>query len=127
VFGSSDSVSHIGEFEVGYTSESEGGLQASILPVTLNYRASFAGGQKVGYYAGAGAGMARTKVSGLGVSENDWSFAMQGFAGVSLKTSENASLDFGLRYIWLDDAKLLGQSIELGDDLAIEAGFHIRF
>ncbi|HUG09598.1 MAG TPA: outer membrane beta-barrel protein [Opitutaceae bacterium] len=127
VFSSSDSISHILEFEVGYTSDSEGGVDGSILPVTLNYRADFARGQKVGYYVGGGAGMARTKVSGFGISENDWSFAMQGFAGVSMRVSERSSINLGARYIWLDDITLLGESISLGDDLAIEAGFQIRF
>jgi len=42
-FNSTDSLAHIGEFEIGYTSDSEGGAKASLLPLTLNYRAQFNG------------------------------------------------------------------------------------
>lgn len=127
VFNSSNSINSIGEFEIGYTSDSEGGAKASILPLTLNYRAEFRSGQMLDYYLGAGAGMARTRVSGFGVSDSDSSFVAQAFAGASFRMTDNTSFDVGLRYIWLDDVKLAGQSIELGDDLAIEAGMHFRF
>lgn len=133
-FSSAGSLSHIGEFEIGYTSDSAGGAKASILPVTLNYRAQFAGTGKIGGYAGFGAGFARTSVSvpGSGVpriSDNGTSLALQGFAGVSFQLSPAASLDLGARYIWIDDVKLqvFGVKAEVGDDLALECGFHVRF
>jgi opacity protein-like surface antigen len=133
-FNSTNSLAHLGEFEIGYTSDSEGGAKASLLPLTLNYRAQFTGTGKVGGYAGFGAGLARTRVSvpGSGVptiSDSGTSFAAQGFAGVSFRLSPAASLDLGARYIWIDDVKLQawGVKAEVGDDLAIEAGLHLRF
>ena len=126
-FSSNATLSHNGEFEIGYTSDSEGGAKASILPLTANYRAQFAGNDKFGGYVGLGAGLARTKISGFGLSDNDWSLALQGFAGVSLKISPTASLDLGARYIWVNDVKLLGVNLDVGDDLALEVGFHVKF
>jgi len=133
-FSSNATLSHNGEFEIGYTSDSEGGAKASILPLTLNYRAQFAGTGKIGGYAGFGAGFARTSVSVPGsglprISANGTSFAAQGFAGVSFQLSPTASLDFGARYIWIDDVKLQlwGVKAEVGDDLALECSLHLRF
>jgi opacity protein-like surface antigen len=133
-FNSTNSLAHIGEFEIGYTSDSESGAEASLLPLTLNYRAQFTGTGQIGGYAGFGAGLARTRVSvpGSGVptiSDSGTSFAAQGFAGVSFRLSPTASLDLGARYLWIDDVKLQawGVKAEVGDDLAIEAGLHLRF
>jgi hypothetical protein len=86
-FSSTDSLAHIGELEIGYTSDSEGGAKASLLPLTLNYRAQFTGTGKIGGYAGLGTGLVRTRVSvpGSGVptiSDSGTSLAAQGFAGV---------------------------------------------
>jgi hypothetical protein len=82
-FSSTDSLAHIGELEIG----SEGGAKASLLPLTLNYRAQFTGTGKIGGYAGLGTGLVRTRVSvpGSGVptiSDSGTSLAAQGFAGV---------------------------------------------
>lgn len=133
-FSSTSSLAHIGEFEIGYTSDSEGGAKASIVPFTLNYRAQFAGTGKIGGYAGFGAGFARTSVSVPGsglprISDHDTSLALQGFAGVSFQVSPTTSLNLGARYIWIDDVKLQawGVKAEVGDDLALECGFHVRF
>ncbi len=120
-------VTHIAELEIGYTSDSEGGASASILPVTVNYRAQFPGNNVFGGYVGGGLGTARSRVSGYGLSDSNWSFAYQLFAGVSFKLSPSASFNVGARYIWIDDVKLLGMKIDVGDDTAIEAGFHFRF
>lgn len=131
-FSSTNSVTHIGEFEIGYTSQTDGGVRGEFMPVTANYRAQFAGTGKVSYYAGLGAGFARTsvRIPGSGVryiSDSGTSFAAQAFAGVSFLLSDTASLDLGARYIWLDNVNLLGANIHLGDDTSIEAGMHFKF
>lgn len=133
-FNSTDSLAHIGEIEIGYTSDSEGGAEASLLPLTLNYRAQFAGTGRIGGYAGFGAGMARTRVSvpGSGVpriSDSGTSFAAQGFAGVSFRVSPTASLDLGLHApgLQLDVVDPDVAGAEVGDDLAIEAALHLKF
>jgi opacity protein-like surface antigen len=127
-FSANQSIAHIGEFEIGYTSQSESGITADFMPVTLNYRAEFANAGKFGTYAGVGAGMAMTKVKApYGISADNWSFAAQGFAGVSYKVSDKARLNLGARYVWIDDVRLLGSKVEVGDDVALEIGFGFKF
>jgi opacity protein-like surface antigen len=138
-FRSNTSLAHIGEFEVGYTSQNEGGIKASFMPVTVNYRAQFAGSGPFGGYVGVGAGMALTKVSffiehlamtksyGYEVSEQNWSFTTQVFAGATYKFAPTSYLTLGARYIWIDDVKLFGTRADVGDDTVLEAGLHFRF
>jgi opacity protein-like surface antigen len=120
-------VTHLAKIEIGHTSDSEGGAHGSIPPVTLSYRAQFPGNNLFGGYVGGGFGTARTYVSGYGLSDSNWSFCYQLFAGVSFQISPSASFDIGARYIRIDDVKLLGTKIDMGDDTALEAGFHVRF
>ena len=126
-FTKDDSIAHIGEVELGYTTDSEGGATASIMPVTVNYRAQIAGNGTFGGYLGAGAGMAESRFSGLGLSDSNWSFAWQAFAGISYKISDAAWFDLGARYIKVSDVKLFGVNFKVGDDTAIEGGFHFKF
>ncbi len=132
-FSSTNSLAQIGEFEIGYTSQTNGSAKGDFMPVTVNYRAQFARDGKIGGYVGFGAGFARTSVtvpanvSINGLSDSGTSFAAQGFAGVSFKLSDTASFNLGARYIWLDNVKLFGTSVHLGDDTSIEAGLHFKF
>lgn len=77
-----EQASHQLELEVGYTQAKEAGLDADLLPVTLNYRLQAAGRGKFGYYAGLGAGFARTAIDGVSifgpVRLRNTSFAAQG-------------------------------------------------
>jgi hypothetical protein len=78
-FGTNQSLTQIGEFEIGFTSQSESGITADFMPITLNYRVESAATGKFGTYAGVGAGMAMTKVKApYGISADNWSFAAQG-------------------------------------------------
>ena len=113
--------------ELGYTKHKEFGVKSEIMPLTVNYRFESTAANKLGYYFGAGAGVAFTDVSGFGVSDDDTSFAAQAFAGLSYHATSDVSLHLGLKYIWIDDVKLLGTSFEVGDDLAITAGLSIKF
>ena len=127
VFNTTGSVSHIAEIEIGYNSDSESGIHGTIMPVTVNYRALIGGSRSMDYYLGGGLGEARVHVSGYGLSDSDWAFAAQAFGGVSFRISDTASLEVGLRYIWIDDVEMLGTSVEMGDDLAVEGGLTFRF
>lgn len=126
-FSENDSISHQGEFEIGYTQDSDAGIKADILPLMLNYRAEFKNQQGWTPYVGVGAGMARASLKAWFGSQDDWTFALQGFAGVGYKASANATLTLGVRYLWIDDVKLFGTAVEVGDDLAIEAGVSFKF
>lgn len=123
--------SHQLELEVGYTDEKDSGLKADLLPVTLNYRLQTAGSGKLGYYFGAGAGIARASIDGVSlfgpVRLRDTSFAAQAFAGVTYQVGPSTALSLGAKYIWVDDMTFVGSTVEVGDDVAIQAGFTFRF
>lgn len=123
--------SHQLELEAGYTNEKEGGLKADLLPVTLNYRLQMAGTGKWGYYVGAGAGFARATIDGVSifgpVRLRDNSFAAQGFAGVTYQAGPSTTLTLGAKYIWVNDMNFAGSTVEIGDDVALQAGFSFRF
>ena len=122
-----DGLTHSIEGEIGYIGESEGGLSLDLVPVMGNYRiTSQPAANNFSFYAGAGLGVSRLKLSGW-VEDDDWSFTAQAFAGVEYKVTPALSLNLGARYIWLDDVSLGGVSIDLGDDVAIEAGIRFRF
>lgn len=124
--GASQRLSHQVELEVGYSETKESGLKGTFVPVTLNYRVVAPGPGNWSYYAGGGAGFARTRVSGL-VSLSDESFAVQGFVGAGYRLTDAATLNLGLRYIWIDDIQFAGESVEVGDDVAISVGLSFRF
>jgi hypothetical protein len=131
-FKTDDSLSHQVELEVGYTSDSEAGAKGSFTPVTINYRAESVAANKLGYYFGAGAGFARTKVRvpGSGVMwirDDGTSFSAQAFVGLTYQASPSASLHLGAKYIWIDDVDLFGTNIDVGDDVVLSAGVSFRF
>jgi opacity protein-like surface antigen len=131
-FASNDSLVHHVELELGYTSQKEAGAKGSFLPVTVNYRAESIAANKLGFYYGVGGGFARTKVSlpGSGVptiSDSGTSFAAQAFVGLSYQVSANGTFHLGAKYIWIDDVELLGIDAEVGDDIALSAGFSVKF
>ena len=118
--------------EVGYTQDHASGAKSSLLPVTLNYRFETApGAGPFGYYAGVGAGVAHTRLEGVSINGpvtlSDDSFAAQAFAGVTYRITPAATLSLGAKYIWVDDVKLAGTKLDVGDDVALQAGFSFRF
>lgn len=126
-FSSDDSLVHHVELELGYTNEKESGVKGSILPLTVNYRAESIAANKLGFYFGVGAGLARTKVSGFGLSDSGTSFAAQALVGLSYQVSANGALHLGVKYIWIDEVELLGIGTDVGDDVALSAGFSVKF
>jgi opacity protein-like surface antigen len=98
----------------------------------VNYRAETTRAGKLGYYFGAGLGLARTSFSmpGSGVSmisDSASGFALQGFAGVSYQLSTTGTLHLGAKYLWIDDVDMFGSSFEVGDDVALTAGVSFKF
>ncbi|HEY0864201.1 MAG TPA: outer membrane beta-barrel protein [Lacunisphaera sp.] len=130
-FKAQEALSHQIELEIGYSQADEAGLSADILPVTLNYRLQAAGTGGFGYYAGLGAGFARTSIDGASifgpVRLRDTSFAAQAFAGVTYQVGPSTTLSLGAKYIWIDDANFAGSTVEVGDDVALQAGFSFKF
>lgn len=128
VFKTVDKISHTGEIEIGLTSHSEEGVDFDALPVMANYRMEIATVSKYGGYVGAGLGTSRIKIGGYGVSASDWAFTAQAFAGFTYAMSDKSSFTIGARYINIGDVEFFGEDLgEVGDDIAIEAGFHFRF
>lgn len=123
--------SHQLEVEVGYTDDHAGNFKADLLPVTLNYRLEIAGAGKLGYYFGAGAGFARASIDGVSINGpvrlRDDSFAAQAFVGLTYQVGPSTSLNLGAKYIWVDDMTFAGSSVEIGDDVALQAGFTFKF
>lgn len=125
-------LSHQLEIEVGYSKSTDSGVNFKIMPLTLNYRAEFLGGNKLGYYLGGGVGMCRSSIgfSGSGVpwiSDSDTSLALQAFTGINYRVSPTTTLQLGLKYLWIGEATLVGIKDDVGDDLAIMAGVSFRF
>jgi opacity protein-like surface antigen len=123
--------SHQLELEIGYTDDRDAGLKADLLPVTLNYRLAVAGANKLGYVFGVGAGFARASIDGASivgpVTLHDTAFAAQTFAGVTYQVGPSTALNLGVKYLWVDDMKFAGTSVEVDDDVAIQAGFSFKF
>lgn len=113
--------------ELGFSGQKDSGLKGDFYPLTANYRFESTAANKLGYYFGAGAGVAFTHVSGFGASDNGSSFAAQAFTGLSYQATASVKLHLGLKYIWIDDVKLFGTKVGVGDDLAITAGLSAKF
>ncbi len=130
-FKATERASHQLELEIGYSVAKEFGLKADLLPVTLNYRLQIPGSGKLGYFVGAGAGFSRTTIDGVSiigpVRLRDTTLALQGFAGLTYQAGPSTTLNLGAKYIWIDDANFAGTSVEVGDDVALQAGFSFRF
>ena len=125
------SSSHQLEVEVGYTETREAGGDASLLPLTLNYRFEAETAGAWGYYAGLGAGFARTAVDGVStggsVRLRDESFAAQVFAGVEYRLTPLVAITAGLRYLWIDEVTLASTRFKIGDDVAASLGLRFKF
>lgn len=124
-------ISHQLDFEAGFTDTNEDGVKGDIVPLMLNYRLVKDGGPLWGYYFGAGAGIARTRIDGVStggpIRLHDESLALQALAGITYRLGETAELVLGARYIWIDDVTFVGQSFEIGDDVAVSLGLNFKF
>lgn len=130
-FKANETYAHELGAEVGYARATEAGGKATLTPVTFNYRLSSVTTGNFGYYFGVGAGFARVRADGVStggpVTLRDTSFAAQGFTGLTWQASDTVALNVGAKYIWIDDVRLAGTSVEIGDDIALSAGISIKF
>lgn len=126
-FKSASTTAHIAEIEIGHTSDSDFGIDLKITPVMANYRAEIPTSENFGVYFGLGLGVANVRVKGWGVSASDQAFTYQGFAGITYKVSQNAKLTCGARYMQIEDVRMFGSSVEVGNDTALELGLSVKF
>lgn len=118
---------HSVEGEVGIGSTTDSGLRLNFVPVMANYRLTGATGQPgLSYYAGAGAGMSRQKLTGW-VEDDAWAFAAQAFGGVELALTPTTSATIGARYLWLNNYTIANVRMASDDDVVVELGFRVRF
>lgn len=119
--------SHNLEVEILYFSEEEYDIDATFVPLMLNYR--FKGtSNSITYSAGAGAGLSYVDIdaSYFG-SDSDTAITLQAFASVGYAVSEAVEIFGGLRYLWIDGVDVFGASTDSADDVAIEGGVRFRF
>jgi opacity protein-like surface antigen len=100
-------------------------IDLDIVPITLNYKYEYMFNERFGLYVGLGAGASNVDVAAGLVSDDDWVFTAQGFAGLVYNVSENFEIYAGGRYIWVDDISLFGANFDNFDDVG--AGLGIRF
>lgn len=123
--------SHQLELEVGYTDTKDGGIKSDLVPLMLNYRLAANVNGPWGYTLGGGAGITRARIDGVSIygpiKLRDEAFSAQAFAGVTYATTDKVTFSLGAKYLWIDDVTFVGQSFEVGDDVAITAGISFKF
>ena len=119
-------LTHSVEAEIGYASDKDMGLKIEIVPVLANYRFSGAIGSSAHrFYAGAGAGFSRQKLTGF-VEDDAWAFAAQAFGGVETSVTPRTSFTLGARYLWVNKYTIANVGIGSSDDVSIEFGIRFR-
>lgn len=115
------------------------GYELDILPVTFNVKLERPIASNLKAYFGAGLGSANADLSinarrnnrSEGISDDDWVFTAQAFAGLNCNITRNFEIYGGARWIYFDDAKisLRGNSstLELEDDFLFELGARYHF
>jgi hypothetical protein len=102
-------------------------IDIDIVPITLNYKYEYMFNERFGLYAGLGAGSSLVDISAGFVSDDDWVFTAQAFAGLVYNVSENFEIYSGVRYLWMDDVSLFGANIDDLDDFGVGAGIRFNF
>ncbi len=111
------------------------GYDLDIMPITLNVKLERQLTGNLNAYFGAGLGMALVDLSvdlyDENLSDDDWVFTGQVFAGMNYNFSENFEVYGGARWIYFDDADLsdegMGGTLELDDDFLLELGARFNF
>ena len=111
--------------------------EMDIVPVTLNYKYEYAITPCIGWYIGAGAGIAfvdaEVRVAGGGgtlADDSDEVFYAQAFTGITWNVTENFEVFGGARYYYLDSIDVGDDQIDTGgeqDDWIVEAGVRFNF
>lgn len=102
-------------------------IDLDIVPITLDYKYEYMFNESFGLYAGVGAGASLVDISAGFVSDDDWVFTAQAFAGLVYNVSPSFEIYAGARYIWMDDVSLFGASIDDLDDVGVGAGLRFNF
>ncbi len=111
------------------------GYDLDIMPITLNAKLERQLSGNLNAYFGAGIGLALVDLSvDLGyddLSDDDWVFTGQIFAGLNYNFNENCEVYGGARWIYFDDAELsdggYSGNLELDDDFLFELGARYNF
>ena len=108
-----------------------------IVPVTLNYKYEYAITPCIGWYIGAGLGVAfadsEVKVDGGGgklADESDEVFYAQAFTGITWNVTQQFEVFGGARYYYLDAIDVGDSQLDSGgsqDDWVLEAGVRFNF
>lgn len=103
-----------------------------IMPITLNAKLERPLTGNLNAYFGGGLGMALVDLSVDGgvlgsVSDDDWVFTAQLFAGLNYNFNETFEVYGGARWIYFDDADIDDVTFEVDDDFLIEIGGRINF
>jgi len=103
-----------------------------IIPVTINYKYEYSFTDRFGFYIGAGIGASYIDTSvtagGIGgISDDEWSFTAQAFAGLVYNVSESFEIYGGARYLWLDSPSVLGFNFDDLDDFGVGGGIRFNF
>jgi hypothetical protein len=103
-----------------------------VMPITLNAKLERPLTGNLNAYFGGGLGMALVDLSADGgvlgsVSDNDWVFTAQLFAGLIYNINETFEVYGGARWIYFDDADIDQITFELDDDFLFELGGRINF
>ena len=102
-------------------------IDIDVVPVTFNYKYQYDFTERFGFYAGLGAGASNVDVNVGVVSDDDWVFTAQAFAGLVYNVSSNFEIYAGARYVWLDDVSLFGANVDDLDDVGVGGGVRFNF
>lgn len=101
----------------------------SFFMLNYKYTSNFLSDDVLAYfYIGGGAGVAIVDVDINGfASDDDTSFACQGFLGLGYQLTDNASVELGYRIIRAESVKLFGVESDDFDLDMLQAGLTLRF
>ncbi len=111
------------------------GYDLQVVPITLNVKFERQLTGNLNAYIGAGLGVAWVDLElshdTAKLSESDWVFTSQVFAGLNYKVAPNIDVYGGARWIYYSDASvdMLGGSsdLKLGSDCLLELGARYKF
>ncbi|MCP5536848.1 MAG: P44/Msp2 family outer membrane protein [Akkermansiaceae bacterium] len=112
------------------------GLEAEIMPITVNYKYECSLAGNLNWYIGAGAGIALVDLEFYTtidkVTFDDAVFYAHAFAGLSYNISASIEVFAGARYVWMDDPSLTGigmfdDAITLDGEIIYELGARFNF
>ena len=109
---------------------------SDVIPVTLNYKIEFKVTEQLGFYVGAGAGVAFTRIDIDGRDANgdfnlfassDEVFAAQAVAGVTFNVSDYVEIYAQARYLYTDDIDTGAGKIDGFSNLGVGGGIRLTF